>query len=474
MITVIGLGVGKGDLTKRGEEAILAADKVFLRTDKTASAESVKALNVAYESLDDSAGRPRSFATLHKKYAKAVLDAGKTQNVVYCVDGSVQEDRSAQTVLSRNKKAVVIGGVGKAQRAFEKARINAVSYACVSAYDLFEVKNLTLPAAIYDVDDEFLAGDVKLLLGDKIGEESQVYFVGEKAKKIKVYELDRQKNYDSSTVVVVPFVPLLKKERFDIFDLEEIIKRLRRPDGCPWDKVQTPESIRMNMIEEAYELVDAIDSGDPAKIREETGDVLLQAVFHAVMQEERGGFNLTDSLTELCEKLINRHTHIFGKDKANDEASALSVWEANKKKEKGQDTYSKSVNDVPKGFPACMRAQKVQKRAGKSGFGCKDAKTATEKIREELEEWQHALAEGDKAHMREEMGNLLFAAVNAGRLAGADCELALKESVERFAKRFTRLEEKVLEDGKTMESLSVAELEEYRRKVYAEEQNDAD
>ncbi len=470
MITVIGLGVKKGDLTESAKQAILSADRVFLRSAGTPSAQSVIELGVNYEDLGVAFARVRSFTSLHSKIAKTVIDAGKTQNVVYLVHGSVFEDRSAGIIVKRCKNAAVISGVSKAERAMEIARVLSTSYARVSAYDLAEVKNLTLPAVIYDLDDEFLAGDIKLLLSDKIGEESQIFFVQNgKRKKMKVYELDRQKTYDYDTAIVVQDTPLLDKKRYDINDLKDILIRLRRPDGCPWDRVQTPQSIRMNMVEEAYELVDAIDTGDIEKIREETGDVILQAVFHAVMQEERGGFNLTDSLTELCEKLITRHTHIFGKDKATDEVSALSVWEKNKKIEKGQDTFSKAVNDVPKVFPACMRAQKTQKRAGKSGFEFPTLQSAVEKIDEELKEWGHALDEGDKAHIQEELGDVLFSVVNAGRLAGVDCELALKESVDKFARRFTALEQKVLADNKDITALSVDELDGYYQAVKAEE-----
>lgn len=472
MITIVSLGVEKGDLTERGKEAILSADEVILRTALTKSAESVKELGVNYRSLDELYARSRSFASLHKKLAKAVSDAdraGGEKRIVYCVDGDLSEDRSAEILLKR-KKTVGISGVSKAARALERARIAAGAYASVSAYELKEVKNLTLPAVIYDVDNEFLAGDIKILLGERVGDEAEILFLcGEKSRKIKVYELDRQKKYDYTAAVVIKDIPLLEKTRFDLTDLQEIIVRLRRPDGCPWDKAQTPESIRMNVIEEAYELVDAIDSGDSDKMREETGDVLLQAVFQAVMQEERGAFTLTDSLSELCEKLINRHTHIFGKDKATDEASALSVWEKNKEKEKGQDTYSKAVNDVPLGFPACMRAQKVQKRAGKSGFDFSGVAEATEKVYEEIKEWESAYREGNPAAMHEELGDLLFASINAGRLAGVDCELALKESVDKFVRRFTAVEAAVIADGKDIKKLSTEELDGYYRKVKAEE-----
>lgn len=471
MITLVGLGVEKGDLTERGKEAILSGAPVIVRTGEAASAESVRALGVAYKTLDELYARSRNFDTLHKKLAKAVLDEEKTAgDVVYCVDGNVTEDRSAEIILRRRKKSTVIGGVSKAQRALEKAHLPTGACTGVSAYDLAALEKSAFPLVVYDLDHPFLAGDVKLTLADRVGEEAEVLFIcGDKAKKIKLFELDRQKKYDYTTAVVVRDIPLLEKTRFDLDDLKDIIERLRQPDGCPWDKAQTPQSIRMNVVEEAYELVDAVDSGDPDKIREETGDVLLQAAFHAVMQEELGNFNLTDALSELCAKLIFRHTHIFGKDKATDEASALSVWEKNKAIEKGQDTFSKSVNDVPKVFPACMRAQKVQKRAGKSGFDFSDAQEAAKKVTEELEEWGHALSEGDEKHIQEELGDLLFAVVNVGRLSGVDCELALKESTDKFARRFTALENAVIADGKDIARLTAEELDEYYCRVKAKE-----
>ena len=469
MVTLVGLGTEAGDLTERGRSALLSAGKIILRSGKGSAAATLDALGVRYETLDGAFPRTRSFETWYKKAAAYIWNAGKAEEVVYCCAGAVGEDRCAQYLAAR-RGVRVVAGISKAERALELARLPGTAFARVSAYELKETENLTLPAVIYDVDDEFVAGDVKLILGDRVGEENKVFFVrGGKAKKVRVYELDRQKGYDETAAVVVPALPLLEKSRFDIYDLQNIIRRLRRPDGCPWDKVQTPESIRMNMVEEAYELVDAIDAGDPGKIREETGDVLLQAVFHAVMQEERGAFDLTDALTELCEKLIHRHTHIFGKDKAADEASALSVWEANKKKEKGQDTFSKAVNDVPACFPACMRAQKVQKRAGKSGFDFPSVSAAAEKIVEELKEWEHVCEEGNERKAREELGDLLFSVVNAGRLAGVDCELALKESVQKFARRFTALESAVIADGRDITALSPAELDGYYRRVKAAE-----
>jgi tetrapyrrole methylase family protein/MazG family protein len=258
-------------------------------------------------------------------------------------------------------------------------------------------------------------------------------------------------------------VELLNKKRFTLADLKDIVVRLRRPDGCPWDKVQTPESIKMNVVEEAYELLDAIDSGDDDKVLEETGDILLQATFHAVMKEEAGSFDLTDVCTGICEKLITRHTHIFGKDKAENEEGALSVWEKNKMKEKHHETFADAVNDVPKCFPAAMRAQKVGKRAAKSGFDFACVEDASSKVEEELGEFKTAYRAGNETETEKELGDLLFAAVNVGRMAGCDCEKALKESTDKFARRFTETEKLARADGKDVTKLTEEEWDVYYR-----------
>ena len=212
------------------------------------------------------------------------------------------------------------------------------------------------------------------------------------------------------------------------------------------------------MIEEAYELVDAIDAKDDSKICEETGDVLMQGAFHSVLGQERGAFTPDDVLSDVCRKLIFRHSHIFGKDRAEGEAGALSVWEKNKAAEKGQKSPSDTVKDVPKVFPAVMRAQKAAKRAAKFGYDFKDAAEASEKVKEELSELLAAAAEGDGAHIAEEAGDLLFAAANVGRLAGADCEQALQQSTDKFIARFCRTDALIAAEGKRMQDLPAAEL----------------
>ena len=468
MITVIGLGVEVGDLTKRGEEAIYRAieqgGKIAVRTAHTRSYQSVLDLGVEHICLDKVYENSRSFATLAKNLAKAVADLG--ENAVYLVDGAATEDYSVKALVKRLRgKVEIIDGVSKTTAIARAAGFNGCSFTTVSAYELAEKAKqgaLALPLVVYDMDDRGLASDCKLILGDLFGEETQAkYICGNTAKKICVFEIDRQKGYDYSSAVAIEEIGLLQKTRFTTNDLKEIIVRLRAPDGCPWDKVQTSDSIKMSAVEESYELVDAIDCNDDEKILEETGDVLMQAVFHAVLKEETGAFNFNDAVTGVCQKLISRHTHVFGKDKAENEGSALNVWEKNKMTEKHQTTYADSVNDVPKCFPAAMRAQKIGKRAAKAGLDFATAEAAAKRLQEELAEFFEAYKNGDNAQTEKELGDLLFAAVNVGRKAGCDCEKALKESAERFAKRFTLAEAKALADGKVVTELSENEWDKY-------------
>ena len=468
MITVIGLGVEKNDLTKRGESALLQAAKdgrpIVVRTANTVSYQTVAELGIAHECLDCVYESSRNFATLAKNLAKAVTERG--ENAVYLVDGAATEDNSVKALLKRMRgKVEIIDGVSRTTALVRAAGFVGCSYTAVSAYELVENAqsgNLSLPLIVYDLDDRALAGDIKLILGDLFGEETVVkYLNGGNAKKAYLYELDRQKGYDYTTAVAIEAVDLLEKQRFTLDDLKEIVYRLRAPNGCPWDRVQTNDSIKMSAVEEAYELVDAIDLDDDEKILEEAGDLALQVVFHAVMREEMGAFNLTDVMTAICQKLISRHTHVFGEDKATDGESALSVWEKNKMTEKHQVTFADSVNDVPKCFPAAMRAQKVGKRAAKGGMDFATAEDAATRLKAELDEFFEAYKAGDGVETEKEIGDVLFAAVNVGRKAGCDCEKALKEATDRFAARFTKAEALALADGKVVTELSEAEWDKY-------------
>ena len=211
--------------------------------------------------------------------------------------------------------------------------------------------------------------------------------------------------------------------------------------------------------------MDALDCGDPDKMREESGDVIMQAAFHTLLEEERANFTMTDVLTEVCEKLITRHTHVFGQDRASDDKSALTVWEKNKMTEKGQKTFSDAVNDVPQCFPALLRAQKICKRMGKGGWNFNRFEAHEKKLGEELAELRAAYEAGDRAGIAEELGDVLMVAAHIGRLVGADCEQALLDAVKKNVARYNAWEKLVLADGKDVNALTEDEWSDYYRRA---------
>jgi tetrapyrrole methylase family protein/MazG family protein len=242
-------------------------------------------------------------------------------------------------------------------------------------------------------------------------------------------------------------------------ELLSIMARLRGPDGCPWDREQTAASLRPCLVEETYEVLDALDTGDAAELREELGDLLLQVVFHAELAREQGQFEMKGVLDTLVAKLIRRHPHVFGTRSVRTAAEALAQWETIKSGERERSGRS-AIDGIPRSLPALLRAERVQQRAARVGFDWPDATSATDKVGEELGEVLDALGRADVAATERELGDLLFAAVNVARLAAVDPERALKSAVERFERRFASMEEAARTGGRELSSLSPGELEE--------------
>ncbi len=256
--------------------------------------------------------------------------------------------------------------------------------------------------------------------------------------------------------------------KYNINDLLDIMSLLRSENGCPWDKVQTHESIRPSLIEETYEAADAIDKGDMQALREELGDVLLQVVFHAQIEREKGTFDFDDVCDGICRKLILRHPHVFGSVKADTPDKVLDNWDKIKMKEKSQQTFTDTLTSVPDAFPALMRAQKLQKRAAKAGYDFAGVNDAMDKLSEELCELSEALSSGKPGDILDEMGDVLFSAVNVSRISGIDAEDALAKSSDKFVARFAAAEKLALRDGKTLDSLTPEELDALWERVKAD------
>lgn len=258
-------------------------------------------------------------------------------------------------------------------------------------------------------------------------------------------------------------VDLLSKNSYDVNDLIRIVKILRSPGGCQWDMEQTHASIRRNLLEEAYEAAEAIDQDSPENLKEELGDVLLQVVFHASIEEDAGRFDLDQVADGVCRKLIYRHPHVFGSVNVHSTDEILSNWEELKKAEKGQASQADALDAVARSLPALWRAEKVQKKAAKVGFDWDDVSGAVDKLAEEAEEVRAAMAgNGDPA---EELGDLLFAAVNVARFLSIDPEDALHAASDKFSARFRRVEEEVLARGKRMEDMTLAELDDIWNRI---------
>ncbi len=249
------------------------------------------------------------------------------------------------------------------------------------------------------------------------------------------------------------------KEKYDFNDLLHIMRLLRSDEGCAWDKVQTHESIRGNVLEEAYEVADAIDACDDAALCEELGDLLMQVVFHAIMGEEEGSFDMDGVADGVCQKLINRHPHIFGSVTADTVDKVLDNWDAIKRIEKSQESYIDTLTSVPRAFPALLRAAKVQKRAAKAGFDWPNADGAWDKLSEEADELRRACEGGNPDEIEDELGDLLFSAVNISRFVGADAEQALARSTDKFIARFAAVERLAAERGMDMKSSTLEELD---------------
>ena len=256
-----------------------------------------------------------------------------------------------------------------------------------------------------------------------------------------------------------------EKENYTFEDLLKIMQLLRSENGCPWDIEQTHTSIRNNLLEEAYEVADAIDRLDDTDMVEELGDLLLQVVFHCQIANERGAFDIDKVADGICKKLIYRHPHIFSNVVANTSDEVLNNWDKLKNKEKNMHTFSDTLYAVPKAFPALTRAQKIQKRAAKAGYDFRSLNDAVLKLEEELAELKAAIAKGDNDEAAAELGDILFSAVNTARHLSVDAEQQLDRSIEKFLSRFSSAEDIAMAEGKSLNSYTDEELDVIWQKV---------
>lgn len=452
-------------MTRSVWDTVSSAGRLYLQTTEHPSAKPVLDAGLSFVSMDDLYETESDFDALNAAIANRLISG---DSCVYAVMGDgcfSQLPVIEETAKKHGFRVVVMTGVSYAKAAFPRLQ----DALFCTARTMPERLHSSVPLCIQELDNPIIAGEVKLRLSEFYPDEWQVTLAtmqkdGSYAKRtFPLMELDRKKTLFAGSVLYVPPVGFMEKTRYDFDDLVYIMHRLRAPDGCPWDRVQTHKSIKRDLIEECYELNDAIDEEDDAHITEELGDVLMLIVFHASIADEQGRFNERDVTDGIVKKMIYRHPHVFGSDYLSGADEVLVKWDELKRKEKRQSTYREVLCSVPKGFPALMRCEKIQKKAGKVGFDWSSAQEAFPKIEEELRELKQAIELGER--MDEEAGDLLFATVNVIRHLGLDPEQVLHDASDKFIARFAKMEELAKADGYDLMKLSLPEQDAYWEKA---------
>lgn len=473
-ITVVSLGPGDHRLlTLQSLEALRSSRHLILRTAKHRTAAWLVEEGVSFEDFDALYDQYEDFDELHAEMARRLWQAAEKSAVTFAVidaatDGAVRALRAAQPAEG---KVTILPGVTMADSCiallpeeFEQTG----SVRILPAIDaLTAAPDPATPLMITEIWDRVLASDLKLRLTDLYGDEMQAVLfpssvkINRKPAVLPLMELDRQKTYDHTVCLYIPASGLQSRERYCFDDLLRVMHTLRQ--RCPWDSEQTHESLRKYLIEEAYEAVGAIDEDDMDHLADELGDVLLQIAFHSDIAQAMGEFSISDVTTAIVRKMVYRHAHIFGNVHCDTAEEVTASWEQLKKAEKGLTTQSSVLADVSAGLPALMRASKVQKKAAQVGFDWDDAIGALPKIHEEADEVLAELENGRDPG--EELGDLLFSCVNVARLSGLEPELLLKAATEKFIRRFTAMENLIISDGKSLEGLTLAEMDVYWNRV---------
>ncbi len=462
-IIVIGCGHRREQITLEAMEALKAADAVLLHTRRCGLQNWLDAQGIACASLDELYERAEDFDEHARLAAQAVVDAAQSGSVAYAVfdvrDASVRE---LLRLAGENVRVIAGPPVEEGLWAYADGATDCWAASEWEGCVLHADRN----AMIRELDTRELAAEVKLRLMDCYPEESQIFVrAGEGGIfRTTLVELDRLPAYDHRLSVLVPAQrELTKLERYGFDELNRVIRILRAPGGCPWDRKQTHATLRTNLVEEAYEAVDAIDREDMDAFYDELGDVLLQIVLHAEIAREHGEFTIQDVTSAITHKMIFRHQHVFGNAKADTADEVLDLWQKVKKAERHQNTQAEVLRSVTRSLPALMRAEKVQKRAADVGFDWDSARAAFYKIGEEAEELSRAVESG--AGVEEEAGDLLFAVVNVLRLLKIDPEIALNRATNKFVDRFAEMERLILADGRRPAEMSLAEMDAYWDRV---------
>lgn len=467
-IQIIGLGAGSADdLTVKAYKALSEKIPTFARTDRHPIVNELRK-NMDIESFDKYFEEYEDFDEVYENMTLKLIELSKKYGKInYCTAGSPYYGDIVTKKLTNEYKSqintIIIDGMSFLDKCLKLSGFadynNIKILDCLEADEFsFDVNSFNIITQVYDLE---IASLLKIKLMEIYPEDVNTLIIDvleENVKKIPLFMLDQEKNYGFSTYFCILPIEISKNRVYNVNNLLRIVKILRGPDGCPWDKKQTHHSIRQNVIEEAYEVVDAIDNDDVDNLVEELGDLLFQVIFHSELGSEEGYFNFNDVINKLCTKMYFRHPHVFGDEKADNAEEALANWENSKQKEKNLATYTDNLKNVPKALSTLSRSYKIQKRAAEVGFDWPDSEGAIEKIKEELQEFIEEYNNDNIENMEEEFGDLLFALVNFARFEKINPDIALNKTINKFIDRFEYIEKNSTKDLKQMTLKEMDEL----------------
>lgn len=459
-ITIVGLGPGDPELvTRRAWRVLSESREVYLRTARHPGIEALPANT--YRNFDDWYDRAADFDSLYQQIAAEIVRLGhRPDGVVYAVPGHPLVGEMTVTLILRlakeeNIPVTIVDGLSFIEPTLAALGLDALDG--LQLQDAVDVARLhhpqlnpDLPAILAQVYSRTVASDVKLTLANQYPDEHPVILIHgagtpqEELEHVALHELDHSPKISHLTSLYVP--PLPRAGSFERF--QETIAHLRAPEGCPWDRKQTHQSLREYLIEEAYEVLEALDNDDPDALREELGDLLLQIVLHSQIAVEGGEFHMADVIEHVNSKMIARHPHVWGDVKVSGAEEVVANWDQIKREQKQNGDDRKSILDgVPKALPALAQAYSYQARAARVGFDWERIEDVAAKLHEEIKELE---ATDDPEERRRELGDVLFSVVNIGRWYEIDPEAALRETNRKFVRRFQYIEDHAERDLKEL------------------------
>lgn len=474
-LTIVGMGPGDYRyLTLEADQALREADCIYTRTLKHPVIGQLVGDKRDIRSFDDLYEAAEDFEQLYNEIVEVLWAASAEKPVVYAVPGNPLVAEQTVALLAAKAKAenqscrIVSGAscVDAVMNALGKDPMEGLAIMdahCMDGHSLNGHQQLLL----FQIDSRLTAAQVKLQLMKSYPDDHTVILVkgagvtgSEVCVTLALYELDQEAWFDHMTTLYIP--PLGPAElQGELGELVAIMGRLRSPEGCPWDIKQDHRTLLPYLVEEAYEVLDAVESEDFTLLEEELGDLLLQIVFHAQIAAENGEFEIRDVIQGICSKMIRRHPHVFADVVADTPEEVLVNWEAIKKEEKDELGQHASMNRIPRQMPALMRSYKVQQKAAEVGFDWDSIQGALDKVEEEYQELMELMGSDNPDRIEEELGDLLFAVVNVARFLKVSPEQALSRTTEKFIKRYKYVEDKATINGIDMNSCGIELLDSF-------------